>query len=153
MKPTKQLDSLDRNVILLLNRDGRTTNKELSEKLSVSEGTIRNRITRLLQAGELKISGLINPDSYSDKQLIILGINVAASKDLTRIAEAVAELPGIHSVSITTGRYDLMVEVWTDTKFGLINFINGSLTTVDGIVSTESFVIMKSYNKWISVTK
>ena len=150
MKNAKELDKLDKNIIRLLKTDGRTSNREIAEKLSVSEGTVRNRISHLLESDELKICGLIDPDIHSGRQLVLLAINVAASKDLVRIARNVAKLPGVQAVSIITGRYDLMVEVWTDAKLGLIEFIDGPLASVEGIVATESFVIMKNFNKWIA---
>jgi DNA-binding Lrp family transcriptional regulator len=41
------LDNLDKNIIEILNKDGRANNKDIAAVLSVSEGTIRNRINKL----------------------------------------------------------------------------------------------------------
>jgi len=79
----------------------------------------------------------------------MLGVNLASSKELQLKAEEIAKFPEVKSAAITTGRYDLLVEVWVDVKYGLINFLSDSLAKVKGVVSTESFVIMKSYDKWI----
>jgi Lrp/AsnC family transcriptional regulator, regulator for asnA, asnC and gidA len=143
------IDDTAKNIITLLKDDARITNKEIAQKLGISEGTVRNRIKLLLDDGILKLAGLTSPDKDTEKQLVMLGINLSASKDLQEKSEEIANLPGVNSTSITTGRYDLLVEVWVDVKYGLINFLSDSLSKVDGIVSTESFVIMKSYNKWI----
>ena len=51
---------------------------------------------------------------------------------------------------ITTGHYDLIVELWLPSKHGLIDFISGHMAAIDGIVATESFLVMKSMKKWIS---
>lgn len=143
------LDKTAKEIIKLLKHDARITNKEIAGRLSISEGTVRNRIKVLLDDGQLKLAGLTSPDKNQEKQLVMLGISLAASKDLQNKAAEIAGLPEVKSTSITTGRYDLLVEVWVDVKYGLINFLSESLAKIDGVVSTESFIIMKSYNKWI----
>ena len=144
------LDDTDRKIINLLNENGRESNNQIARQLSVSEGTIRNRIKRLTDLGHLAVRGEVNPDSVPGMELLLLGINVAATKDLCVIAEDVQKLKGIQSVYITSGRYDLMVEAWLGVKFGLIEFLSKQLATVEGVVSTESFVVVKSYGKWIA---
>jgi len=143
------LDKTAKEIIALLKDDARITNKEIAGRLSISEGTVRNRIKALLDEGQLKLTGLTSPDKNQKKQLVMLGISLAASKDLQNKAEEIADLPEVKSTSITTGRYDILVEVWVDVKYGLISFLSDSLSKVDGVVSTESFIIMKSFNKWI----
>lgn len=146
MKP----DAVDRRLIDHLNRDGRATNKELAARLRVSEGTVRNRIRKLTADGKLRVAGLINPDDSPDKQLMLLGINIACSRDLSKKAAEIARLEGVQSVSITAGRYDMIAEIWVDAKGGLIDFLGKTLARIEGISSTESFLVMKSTNKWIS---
>ena len=143
------LDQTDQRIINCLKDDARINNKKIASQLGISEGTVRNRIKRLLDDGLLKLAGLISPDEDRDKQLVMLGINLSASKDLQKKAEEISSFHEVKSTLITTGRYDLLVEVWVDVKYGLIKFLNESLSKVEGVISTESFVIMKSYDKWI----
>ena len=143
------MDEIDKKIVQMLNADGRINSIEIARKLEISEGTVRNRIKKMTDADLLKVTGLINPDQMPDKQLFLLGVKVAASKDLTKIAQTISTLKGVLSVYITTGRYDLIVEVWLPVKYGLIDFISGSMSTIGGIVSTESFLAMKSLKKWI----
>lgn len=144
------LDDIDKQIIDCLNGNGREGNNQIARTLGVSEGTIRNRIKKLIDDGHLAVTGLVNPDSIPGKDLVTLGANVARTKDLCLIAEEVYKLQGVQSVYITSGRFDLMVEVWLDVKFGLIDFLSNRLAAVEGIVSTESFLVVKSYGKWIS---
>jgi Lrp/AsnC family transcriptional regulator for asnA, asnC and gidA len=143
------VDETDRQIIRILNQDGRIANNDIAEKLQVSEGTVRNRCKKLSEAGLLKVAGLINPDDSPGKQLMRLGVNITSSKDLTKKAAELAKLPNVESAYITAGRYDIMVEVWIDAKGGLIEFLSKTLAKVEGIASTESFLVMKSFNKWL----
>ncbi len=142
-------DDLDRGIVAKLNGDGRISNKDIAAALDISEGTVRNRIGKLIEDGALKVTGLVNPDMSPEKQLMLLGVKLSCSKDLARKAKEIAGLKDVLSVYITAGRYDLMVEVWLDAKGGLIEFLSGPLAKVEGVVSTESFLVMKSFNKWI----
>lgn len=144
------LDPLDKKLISILNRNGRENNSDIARELSISEGTVRNRIKKLTDSGILKVSGLLNPDTVPEKQLVFLGVKIAVSKDLRNLAEKISILEGVQAAYITTGRYDIIVEVWLNVKYGLIQFLSETLASIDGITSTESFLIMKSYNKWIS---
>jgi Lrp/AsnC family transcriptional regulator for asnA, asnC and gidA len=143
------LDDIDNGLITILGRDARMNNKEIAAKLGVSEGTIRNRVRKLTEEGVLKLSGLVDPDKDSSTQLVMLGVNLSATSELQRKAQEVSLLTGVKSVSITTGRYDLFVEVLVDVKHGLIDFLSECLSRVDGVISTESFVVMRSFNKWM----
>ena len=142
-------DAMDRHIIAILNQDGRVNNKDIAAQLKISEGTVRNRVRRLMEEGLLRVSGLINPDDSPTKQLMLLGVNIACSRNLSKTAAEIAGLEGVQSAYITAGRYDIMAEVWIDAKGGLIKFLSQTLSTVSGITSTESFLIMKSFNKWI----
>lgn len=144
-----KFDETDRKIIAMLRDDGRMTNNEIARTLDISEGTVRNRIKKLTEDGAIRITGLVNPDFLPEKHLVLLEIKVAVSRDLKRIAEQIAGLSGVVSVYIITGRMDIMAEVFVESKFGLIEFIGTDLATVEGIVSTETHVIMKHYNKWI----
>jgi Lrp/AsnC family transcriptional regulator for asnA, asnC and gidA len=142
-------DETDREIIRILNQDGRITNNDMATQLKVSEGTVRNRIKKLSEAGLLKVAGLINPDDSPTKQLMLLGVNITSSKNLAKKASEISKLPTVESAYITAGRYDIMVEVWIDAKGGLIEFLSQTLAKVEGIASTESFLVMKSFNKWL----
>ena len=141
-------DALDWKIIEIL-REEAIPNSTIADQLGVSEGTIRARLKKLREAGILQIRALINPDVLSNKQLVVIGLTVAEARLLDAKATEVAALPGVLSVSIASGRYDLMVEVLTDSNRGLVNFLTESLASVGGIRSSESFIMLKSYQKFV----
>ena len=143
-------DELDRRIVELLNRDGRIGYKAIAACLDISEGTVRNRLHKLTSDGKLRVAGEINPDHAPSKQLMLLGIRIACSKDLAKKAAEIARLKGVLAAHITAGRYDIIAEVWVDAKGGLITFLGQTLANIDGIAATESFLVMKSFNKWIA---
>ena len=141
-------DVIDNGIVALLAENGRLTHNEIARHLDVSEGTVRNRIKKLVDAQLLCVKGLLNPELMPDKQVVFLGVKVKASKDLEKAAEAVAALRDVLSVSIISGRYDLLVEVFIEPG-NVITFISRDLAKQNVIMSTESFLTLKSYNKWV----
>lgn len=141
-------DDLDWKIIRILSEEA-VPNSTIAEALSVSEGTVRARLKKLKEAGVLQIRALINPDVLAQKQLMLIGMKVAETRLLETKAQEVASLDGVLSVSIASGRYDLIAEVLTDSNRGLVKFLTEGLSTIDGIQSSESFVMLKSYKKYV----
>ncbi len=125
------------------------TNTVIAKKLGVSEGMVRQRIKKLQEAGIVKIRALRNPEVLENQQLAILTVNIAESKLLDQKAKEILELENVLSVSIVSGQYDLMVEVLVDSNKGLIKFLTEQLSKIEGISRTETFLLLKSYDKWV----
>ena len=143
-----QPDETDWKIISILKR-GDVPNNTIARKLGVSEGTVRARLKRLKEAGILQVRALINPDILANKQLVMVAVRVAESKLLERKAEELAKLENVLSVSIASGRYDLIAEVLLDSNRGLVRFLTEELSTIEGILASESFIMLKSYNKFV----
>jgi Lrp/AsnC family transcriptional regulator, regulator for asnA, asnC and gidA len=143
-----QPDQTDWKIISIL-KEGYVPNNTIARKLGVSEGTVRARLKRLKEAGILQIRALINPDVLENQQLVIVAIRVAESKLLERKAEELSKLSNVLSVSIASGRYDIIAEVLLDSNRGLVKFLTEELSTIEGILASESFIMLKSYQKYV----
>jgi len=141
-------DDLDWKIINILSEES-VPNSTIAEALGVSEGTVRARLKKLKEAGILQVRALINPDVLAQKQLMLIGMKVTETRLLETKAQEVAALAGVLSVSIASGRYDLIAEVLTDSNRGLVKFLTEGLSTIDGIQSSESFIMLKSYGKYV----
>ncbi len=143
-----QPDKVDWQIIELLSEQF-DTNTVIAKKLNVSEGMIRQRIKKLQDAGIVKIRALRNPEVLENQQLAIVTANISESKLLDKKAKEILNLKNVLSVSILSGQFDLLIEVLVDSNKGLINFLTDQLSKVEGISRTETFLTLKSYNKWI----
>lgn len=143
-----QQDETDWKIINIL-REAHVPNNAIAKELNLSEGAIRQRLKKLKDSGVMVVRGLINPDILENQQIAIIAVTVTESAQLENKAAEIAELENVHSVNITTGRYDLMVEILVDSNKGLVKFLTEQLSQVTGVSSTESFLILKGYNKYI----
>lgn len=143
-----QPDEVDWKIINTL-RDTHQNNNAIARQLGISEGTVRQRLKRLKDAGIVKIRALINPEVLENQQLATIAVNVAESSLLESKAQEIAALPNVLDVSITSGRYDLFVQVLVDSNHGLVRFLTEELSAVKNVTSTESFLMLKSYCKFV----
>ena len=143
-----QLDKLDWQIINLLSKKY-LSNINTAKKLGVSEGTIRQRIKKMQAADILRIKALRDPDTLENQQLATIAVNVKQTDILDKTASEISELDQVLSVSIVSGRYDLLIEVLVDSNKGLVVFLTESLSAIKGISATETFLTLKSYDRWI----
>jgi len=143
-----QTDKTDSEIIGILS-EGYVPNSVIARKLGLTEGTIRQRIKKLKDNGVINIKALSNPNVLENQQLVIISATVTESRLLDTKAREVSELDDVLSVSIVSGQYDLLIEVLVDSNKGLVRFLTESLSLIEGISKTESFVVLKSYNKYV----
>jgi len=126
-------------------RDGRKSFKTIAEELSVSENTIRARVSKLVEEGVLEISGVVDPESLPGHGVVMVGVKLQ-SMDLIKKGEEFSKLRGVVSVSVVTGRFDLILLVLLKEGFGLLEFYTEEVAKIKGVHSVETFVIYKSYH-------
>jgi Lrp/AsnC family transcriptional regulator for asnA, asnC and gidA len=143
-----KIDEIDLKIVDILWENGRIPNNEIAAKLSISEGTVRNRIKKLTENNYLRVRGLINPDDGFDKQLIYVLVTLVMTKNWKELSQRVSELPNVKSVSMITGRFDLIIELFIEPH-NLISFLTEELSTIGEIKSTESLVTIKNFKKWV----
>jgi Lrp/AsnC family transcriptional regulator for asnA, asnC and gidA len=125
-------------------RDGRRAFREVAEELGVTENTVRARYKKLIDAGVLEVTALVNPEMIEGHQTAMVGMKVK-SADLLSAGKRIAGLRGVISVRVVTGRYDLLVEILLKEGFGLLEFFTGELASVDDVQDFETFVVYKSF--------
>lgn len=126
-------------------RDGRKSYKKIAQELSLSENTIRTRVHRLIGEGVLEISGLLDPDAIKDHRVVMVGVKLK-TMELVKKGEEFSKLKGVISVSVVTGRFDLILIVLLKAGFGLLEFYTEEVSQLKDVQSVETFVVYKSYN-------
>lgn len=126
-------------------RDGRKSFKRIAEELSVSENTIRGRVKKLTHEGILEISGLVDPEGVAGHRIVMIGVKLQ-TMNLVKKGEEFSKVKGVVSVSVVTGRYDLMLVVLLKDGFGLLEFYTEEVAQIKDVQSVETFVVYKAYN-------
>ena len=138
---------IDKNNLAIIKhlRNGRKSYKKIAQDLCVSENTVRTRVQKLIDEGILDISGLVNPESIEGHRVVLVGVKLQ-SMDLVNKGEEFSKLKGVVSVSVVTGRFDLILIVLLKSGFGLLEFYTEEVSRIKDVQSVETFVVYKSYN-------
>ena len=139
-----KVDEINRKIIRQL-RNGRKSYGEIATKLSITTNTVRGRVKKLLADGVLDITGVIDPEKIENHFLAIVGVKLK-NMNLMKKGEQFSKLKGVISVGIVTGQFDLIVTVLLSQEFSLLDFLTKEVSKVSDVLSTETFVVYKSYN-------
>jgi Lrp/AsnC family transcriptional regulator for asnA, asnC and gidA len=139
--------NIDKNNLAIIKhlRNGRKSYKKIAQNLSLSENTVRTRVQKLIDEGVLEIKGLVNPESVDGHRAVLVGVKLQ-SMDLVNKGEEFSKLKGVVSVSVVTGRFDLILIVLLKPGFGLLEFYTEEVSKIKDVQSVETFVVYKSYN-------
>jgi len=138
------MDEISLQIIKHL-RDGRKSFGEIGKNLSITTNTVRARVKRLMKKGVLEIIGSIDPEKIDNHFLVIVGVKLKTMR-LVDKGEEFSKLKGVISVAVVTGRFDLIMTVLLNNKFGLHEFYTQEVSKIEDVMSTETFVVYKNYN-------
>jgi Lrp/AsnC family transcriptional regulator for asnA, asnC and gidA len=120
-------------------RNGRKSYQKIAQDLSVSENTVRTRVKKLVDEGVLEISGMVNPETIDGHRTVMVGVKLQ-SMDLVNKGKEFSNLRGVVSVSVVTGRFDLILIVLLKSGFGLLEFYTEEVSKIKDVQSVETFV-------------
>ncbi|MBI4783436.1 MAG: Lrp/AsnC family transcriptional regulator [Oscillatoriophycideae cyanobacterium NC_groundwater_1537_Pr4_S-0.65um_50_18] len=139
--PSIVLDNLDQEIIGLLKLDGRIAFTEIAKRLNIPEATARYRVQRLLQSGAIQIHAWLNPEKLGTPHVVIVRL-IAENTRIEPIAEALARMVEVQFVSITTGQYNIVADVYFGTHDELLALF-AKIQQIPGIISYDSQVVLK----------
>jgi Lrp/AsnC family transcriptional regulator for asnA, asnC and gidA len=144
-----KIDEIDENIIRLLQKDGTLTNIEIAKRLETSEATIRRRRMRLESDNVIRIVGSANPLALGYGTVAIIGVQTENAR-IGDVERALKRLPEVHFLGLSTGIYDLMMEVWLRSNEDVVRFKTVELAKIDGILRLDifQFVKLSKYYAW-----
>ncbi|MBB5174583.1 Lrp/AsnC family transcriptional regulator [Texcoconibacillus texcoconensis] len=134
------IDQLDRQIVEILQKDGRISYTELSEQLDTTASTIRNRVQRLTDNNFIKVVGVVNPFLTGMETVAFIGVKIDLPK-YDDIVEALRKIPEVRFIAGASGGYDLFIQVITTNNMSLFQIIRQDISDIDGIASLETHML------------
>ncbi len=132
------MDDLDREILDILREDSRTPYTEIADRVETSEGTVRNRVERLLDTGVIE-RFTVATRTGNVKAMIEIG--VAVDVDTGAISGRMADWGEVDFVWQVSGEEDIVVVADTaDT--GSLNDLITRAREMDEVVSTKTRLIL-----------
>ena len=137
------MDELDNHLIAALKRNGRASLSELASLLNVTRSTVRVRLDRLVQGGE--IAGFtiltrsdVRPDAV--RGLMMLEIAGRGAENIMKQLQRMSQVQAVHS---TNGTWDLIAEIGSISleKFEQVLF---TIRRMDGVTRSETNLLLST---------
>lgn len=97
------MDNTDKQIIELLQQDGRMDDVEIARKTGISHDTAKRRRKKLEEAGYIKIQANINPRKLGYTNVFILGLTLAPGVDVRKVARKLASMKEFFFISLSLG--------------------------------------------------
>lgn len=146
-----ELDDLDYGIARALQENARLPFTQIAKDLGVTEKTVRMRVQQMQDEGVLSLVGIVNPLKAGLTVQTLIQIAVEAGK----LDDVVAELQEIYEVRLvvlTTGDYQLMIQVLNHNYKELSQFLMNKLNRIRGISKVNvinELKVLKSRFKFI----
>ena len=138
-----QLDDLDRQLIEVLARDARVSNRKIAIDLGVTEGTVRGRIKRLQQDGLISFTAITSFGLADSARMAFIGVEVNVS-EARSVAERIAELPSVNAVMITMGRFNVLAICLFNSLDSLLELASDQILSMPGVHHVETSIAVKT---------
>ena len=138
---TQNLDEKAKRIIELLQADGRMSYSAIAKDVGLSEAAVRHRVQKLIEGGVVQIVAVTDAMQMGFARQAMIGIKVTG--DVQEVAAKLGEMDELDYIVITTGRFDILAELVATSDDELLDIISRRVSTIDGVISTETFVYMR----------
>jgi Lrp/AsnC family transcriptional regulator, regulator for asnA, asnC and gidA len=143
----QRFDDLDMKILSELTKDASISIPQLGKKLNINSSVLYSRIKRLMKRELIRKFTVIINESQ-------LGINIKATVGINRdpklkepIHNELMKIREIRSLIEVTGRFDIILSVYTRTLEELHKVVIERIGKIEGIQATETFVEMQRTDK------
>lgn len=137
------MDELDISLVRLLRRNARASLSELAADLGVQRNTVRARMAKLMEAGDIvgfTVETKADISDYPVRGLMMLEI---AGRQSEKVAAALLKRPEVQAVHSTNGTWDYIAEIGADT----LEAFDAALTVIrrnEAIGRTETSILLST---------
>jgi DNA-binding Lrp family transcriptional regulator len=145
-----ELDDLDRALLARLRMDGREGNRSLGSKLKVNEVTVAARLRRLEESGMMRVVAITDIRLFGHREFAFAMINVGG-RSIYDVAADLAKLPESISVTVSTGRFDIIVPILGRDRLHVAELFDTVLPKIKGVRSIHASMaldVLKYESKW-----
>ncbi len=140
------LDGIDRQVLRLLQRDGRQSSVDLARSVRLSPPGLMKRLRRLESTGVIRgYAALLRREAVGLDLLCFVQVTLAHHQPpmVAGFSKAIQALPEVLECHHMTGDYDYLMKVVVRNHLHLERFLVESLTKIPGVDRIRTSIVLK----------
>ena len=144
------MDRYDRQILELLQDDGRMSNKQLAERVSRSESACLRRVRALEDRGIIqRYVAMLNQEKIGvpGDVLVHIGLHREEQSELAAFEEAVRQIPEVMECYLMTGEFDYLLRVVVADMADFERIHKEELTRLPGVARVNSSVAIRKVLK------
>lgn len=145
-----EMDRIDHAILRMLQKQGRMSNAELSEKVNLSPSACHRRVQRLEADGIIAdYVALLNPRAVSRNTTVFVEITLSGQSDevLDAFEKAVARVPDVLECHLMAGRADYLLKVVARDSGDFAQIHRHHLASLPGVAQLHSYFSLRSVFK------
>ncbi len=140
------MDGIDQTLLAALRRDGRAGYSELAAELGITRATVRARMDRMVDRGDIvgyTVVTKADVQTVPVRGLMMLGIE---GRGTERVRRQLLGMPQVQKVHSTNGRWDLIVEINSETLEDFDRTLFG-IRKLDGVSQSETSLLLSTQGR------
>ena len=140
------LDTLDRRLLALLQRDARLSTAELARRLELSGPGLQKRMRKLEQQGVIRgYVTVVDREAVGLDLLCFVHVTLAHHRpaSVKRFPDKIRKMPEVLECHFLTGEFDYLLKVVVANHDHLERFLFGTLMKAGGVDRTRTSIVVK----------
>ncbi len=140
------LDTLDKKILIELQKDARISNTELARRINLSPPATLTRVKRLEEDGFIQsYAAIVNRQKAGYDLLCFISVSLQLhdTDQVTGFIKIIKEMPEVLECHHVTGEYDYLLKVVTRNTEDLEDFLMNRLTPVSGVARIHTNLVLR----------
>ena len=141
------LDRIDRQILSLLQEDGRMTNVELAERVGLTAPPCLRRVRALEESGTIGgYHATLNPAQlgYTITVFALVSLRSQAESDLSAFEAHVADIPEVRECHMLNGEIDFILKIVATDLKAFQDILTTRLTTAHNVSSVKTSLTIRT---------
>lgn len=149
-----ELNRIDRNILRILQEDGRITYSDLAKRVGLTTTPCIERVRRLERDGIVRgFSAIVDPEALGAGLVVFVQIRLQrTSQDIfEEFKTAAFSLPEVQECYLVSGNFDYLIKARVSDMNAYRVFLGDTLLSLPGVQESTSYVVMETVKETLMV--
>jgi Lrp/AsnC family leucine-responsive transcriptional regulator len=149
------LDKLDRNILRILQQEGRISMKDLGERVGLSITPCIERVRRMERDGVITgYHAKVDPAALGAKLLVFVEItlNHKSASAFEQFRREVLRIPEVQECHLVSGDFDYLIKARIHEMAEYRKLLGEMLLQLPGAAQSKSYVVMEEIKETLALT-